>query len=216
MIAYASRGLSRSESRYPAHKLEFLALKWAVTEKFYDYLYGSDFTVVTDCNPLTYLLTSAKLDATSYRWLSALSTFTFKIIYRGGRLNADADGLSQRPHAEQVTDFLSLKEKERILKFTEQHREHPSCISIDQHSVQAICDRQQVYSSPNLDQVAALVQTLSINTDSLPDSFVNGLQFFSPAVPSFLKVKLLTNKEPIQSFSTSSLSWNEGKTHHHS
>ncbi len=32
VIAYASRGLSRSEARYPAHKLEFLALKWAITE----------------------------------------------------------------------------------------------------------------------------------------------------------------------------------------
>ncbi len=40
-IAYASRALSRSEAHYPAHKLEFLALKWAVTEKLYDYLYGN-------------------------------------------------------------------------------------------------------------------------------------------------------------------------------
>ncbi len=55
VIAYASRGLSASESRYPAHKLEFLALKWSVTEKFHDYLYGSSFTVITDNNPLTYI-----------------------------------------------------------------------------------------------------------------------------------------------------------------
>ena len=41
-IAFASRGLSKSERKYPAHKLEFLALKWAVTEKFSDYLYGTD------------------------------------------------------------------------------------------------------------------------------------------------------------------------------
>lgn len=75
VIAFASRGLSKSKSRYPAHKLEFLVLKWAVTEKFCDYLYGGSFTVVTDSNPLTYILTTAKLDATSYHWLSALSTF---------------------------------------------------------------------------------------------------------------------------------------------
>lgn len=43
VIAYASRSLSPAETRYPAHKLEFLALKWAVTEKFYDYLYGQVF-----------------------------------------------------------------------------------------------------------------------------------------------------------------------------
>lgn len=93
-IAFASRVLSRSEAKYPAHKLEFLALKWAVTEKFSDYLYGASFTVVTDSNPLTYILTSAKLDATSYRWLSALSTYSFKLQYRAGKQNVDADASS--------------------------------------------------------------------------------------------------------------------------
>ena len=53
VISYASRGLKRSEKNYPAAKLEFLALKWAVTEKLHDYLYGTTFTVVTDNNPLT-------------------------------------------------------------------------------------------------------------------------------------------------------------------
>lgn len=48
VIAYASRGLSKSERNYPAHKLEFLALKWAITEKFQDYLYGKKFTLITD------------------------------------------------------------------------------------------------------------------------------------------------------------------------
>ena len=36
VIAYASRSVSKSESNYPAHKLEFLALKWAVCEKFHE------------------------------------------------------------------------------------------------------------------------------------------------------------------------------------
>ena len=40
VIAYASRSVSKSESNYPAHKLEFLALKWAVCEKFHEYLCG--------------------------------------------------------------------------------------------------------------------------------------------------------------------------------
>ncbi len=34
VIAFASRGLTKSEARYPTHKLEFFALKWAVTGKF--------------------------------------------------------------------------------------------------------------------------------------------------------------------------------------
>ena len=45
MIAYASRGLNKSEKNYPAHKLEFLALKWAISEKFNDYLYGQSINI---------------------------------------------------------------------------------------------------------------------------------------------------------------------------
>lgn len=51
VIAFASRGLRKSEAKYPAHKLEFLALKWAVAAKFNNYLYGVDFAVVMDSNP---------------------------------------------------------------------------------------------------------------------------------------------------------------------
>lgn len=62
-VAYASRKLSPSEKGYPVHQFEFLALKWAVVDKFHDYLYGARFTVHTDNNPLTYVLTRAKLSA---------------------------------------------------------------------------------------------------------------------------------------------------------
>ena len=101
VIAYASRGLSKSEKNYPAHKLEFLALKWAVTEKFQDYLGTKEFRVVTDNNPLTYVLTSAKLDATSHRWVAALAAYSFDIVYRPGRNNADGDSLSWLPGLEE-------------------------------------------------------------------------------------------------------------------
>ena len=39
---------------------EFLALKWSVTERFHEYLYGGHFEVYTDNNPLTYILTTRK------------------------------------------------------------------------------------------------------------------------------------------------------------
>ena len=63
VIAYASRSVKPGERNYPAHKLEFLNLKWAVTEKFHDFLFGHDVHVFTDNNPLTYVLTTAMLDA---------------------------------------------------------------------------------------------------------------------------------------------------------
>ncbi|PIK36051.1 hypothetical protein BSL78_27116 [Apostichopus japonicus] len=79
-------------------KLEFLALKWAITEQFRDYLYyAPTFTVYTDNNPLTYILTSAKLNATGHRWVAELADYHFSIKYRPGKNNADADTLSRLP-----------------------------------------------------------------------------------------------------------------------
>ena len=79
--------LTKSERNYPVHKLEFLALKWAITDKFHEYLYGSQFQEYMDNNPLTYVLTMAKLDATGHRWV-ALSNYTFSKGHK------DADVLS--------------------------------------------------------------------------------------------------------------------------
>lgn len=196
VVAYASRGLSRSESRYPAHKLEFLALKWSVTEKLSDYLYGNQFTVVTDSNPLTYILTSAKLDATSYRWLAALSTFSFKLKYRAGKLNSDADGLSRRPHGELYDDSSSRKERDRIRQFTQHHLSDPDNIdAVNQEVVQAICERQLVYCANNGDFVndgsISLVESLATSVDAIPDSFEQEEQRGGlPIIPHLSEVDL--------------------------
>ena len=95
VVAYASRSLSPSEAKYPAHKLEFRALHWAITVKFRDYLYGHTVTAITDNNPLTYVLKSAKLDAHSHRWVSDLSLFNLDMQYRPGKSNGNADALSR-------------------------------------------------------------------------------------------------------------------------
>ena len=97
VISYASRSLTQAEQLFPAHKLEFLALKWAVTSKFKEYLYGTQqpFEVYTDNNPLTYVLSSAKLDATTQRWIADLASYDFSIHYRSGQHNTDADVLSR-------------------------------------------------------------------------------------------------------------------------
>ena len=76
VIAYASRNLSKSEKRYHSSKLEFLALKWSICEHFHKYLCGGKFEVYMDNNPLTYILTSAKLDATGQRWVTSLANYT--------------------------------------------------------------------------------------------------------------------------------------------
>ena len=67
VTVYASCTLSKSEKNYDAHKVEFLAIKWSLTGRFCEYLYGRHFEVYIDDNPLTYILTTAKLDVTGQR-----------------------------------------------------------------------------------------------------------------------------------------------------
>lgn len=109
-IAYASRGLRPTERNmlnYSSMKLEFLALKWAMTEKFREYLLGHKCVVYTDNNPLSHL-SSAKLAATEQRWAAQLASFDFEIKYRSGKSNTNADALSRQhpPGSQDVAAML--------------------------------------------------------------------------------------------------------------
>ena len=98
-IAFASRGLRGAEKNYSdlsSFKLELLALKWAVTEKFKPYTLGAHSVVYTDHNPLAHLKT-AKLGATEHRWVAQLAPFDMEVKYRPGSLNQCADALSRCP-----------------------------------------------------------------------------------------------------------------------
>ena len=68
LIAYASHVINETEQRYHSNQQEFLALRWAVTEQFHEYLSPyrknrNEFAVCMDNNPLTYIFSSANLDA---------------------------------------------------------------------------------------------------------------------------------------------------------
>ena len=67
-----------------------------MSDTFKEYLHGtSAFEVFTDNNSLTYVLTSAKLDAIAQRWITALALYNFEIYYKSGKHNVDADSLSR-------------------------------------------------------------------------------------------------------------------------
>ena len=92
--------MTETEQRYHSNKQEFLALKWAVTEQFHEYLspYGknrNEFVVRTDNNPLTYIFSSANLDAAGQRWVAQLASYNFALEYQKGKDNTVADFLSR-------------------------------------------------------------------------------------------------------------------------
>ena len=108
-IAYGSRALAPHEKNYHSTKLEFLALKWAVTEHLKEYLPYQSFLVRMDNNPLTYIMLTPNLDAMGHWWVSALAQFNFELEYQKGHDNMVADVLSQ------VTTQLDLDTVKSIL-----------------------------------------------------------------------------------------------------
>ena len=95
VISYASQSLSKSESKYPIHKLEFLCLKWAIMDQFQGYLFGNTFDVYTDNSPLTYVLSTAKLDAMGHRWIAGLANYNFHIHFKCRKSYVATDALSR-------------------------------------------------------------------------------------------------------------------------
>ena len=99
LVAYASQTMNKTEQQYHSNKQEFLALKWAVMEQFHEYLtpYGknkNEFVVHTDNNPLTYIFSSAHLDAAGHKWVASLADYNFSLEYQKGKDNTVADFLS--------------------------------------------------------------------------------------------------------------------------
>ena len=88
-VAHGSWVLSMHKKNYHSTKLEFLALKWAVTEHFKEYLLYQPLLVKTDNNPLTYIMSTPNLDATGHHWVSALAKYDFQLEYQKGRDNAE-------------------------------------------------------------------------------------------------------------------------------
>ena len=114
-IAYASRVMNETEQRYHSNKQEFLALKWAVTEQFHEYLSPyrknrNKFVVRMDYNPLTYIFSSANLDAAGQQWVARLASYNFSLEYQKGKDNTVANFLSQmneRLPEEEVQEYLN-------------------------------------------------------------------------------------------------------------
>jgi hypothetical protein len=96
VIAYVSRSNNNAEAQYSSYKGECLAAIWAISH-FRCYLYGNEFLLVTNHQPLKWLMESDKLIGKLARWALMLMEDDFKVVHRAGMVNMDADGLSRNP-----------------------------------------------------------------------------------------------------------------------
>ena len=100
-VAFASRSLTKTERRYAQIDKEALSIVWGV-KRFHVYLFGRQFTLLTDHKPLTSIfhpekgvpaMTAARLQ----RYAMFLAGFDYKIEYKSTTKHCNADGLSRLP-----------------------------------------------------------------------------------------------------------------------
>ena len=90
IVSFGSRTLVGAEANY--HSSKFLAQKWAVWERFRDYLwYSPRFNYYTDFNPIAYLKRSSKVNDTGQMWINELGDFNFTVHYKPEEENIVVD-----------------------------------------------------------------------------------------------------------------------------
>ena len=99
-ISFASRFLAEFEQKYSINELELVAVIWAV-ENFRNYVYGTEFEIVSDHRALLSVLKDNRGNKTFSsrltRWVDRLLPFQFKIVHTPGRTMGMADYLSRHP-----------------------------------------------------------------------------------------------------------------------
>ena len=95
-VAYASRKLFPRERKYSVIEKECLALVWAL-KVFHEYLFGQEFVVETDHQPLSWLGWMRNSNAQLTRWSLQIQPYRMTMRDRSGPQNGNADGLSRPP-----------------------------------------------------------------------------------------------------------------------
>ena len=179
-IACASRIMNETEQRYHSNKQEFLALKWAVAEQFHEYLspYGknrNEFVVRTDNNPLTYIFSTANLDAAGQRWVAHLTSYNFALEYQKGKDNTVADFLSR------MDDHLPEGEVQDYLNKIP----YPGVKAVLDNAITPLTDRAEIGLRPNF------------NCQTVPQEGTIGAKLARLATTNVTDWKLEQKEDPI-------------------
>ncbi|XP_036142141.1 uncharacterized protein LOC118645372 [Monomorium pharaonis] len=172
-LAFASRTLNKAETRYSTTEKELLAIVWA-TKHFRQYLYGKKFTIVTHHKPLVWLMNVKDPNSRLMRWRLKLEEFDYEIVYKPGKTNTNADGLSRIP-VNAIDSYLSDEDIEHILSdIIKEKREIkiafnkdpvPGWLNIDPKSV-------------SLENLLTLISPIIEDTNADPDKWT--LYFIGP------------------------------------
>jgi hypothetical protein len=120
-VAYASRTLSNAKNNYSTTEKELLAIVWGCRQ-YRRYLFGRKFTIVTDHQPLTCDFDVKDPSSRLVKWRLKLAEFDYRVVYKPGIRNTNADELSIMNTAEvnpvAETSTVLTEEEKKIAKIS--------------------------------------------------------------------------------------------------
>lgn len=111
-IMFASSTLTPTQCNYPQVDREALAIIFGIS-RFYKYLWGRQFTIVTDCSAVQRILHPSKslpsrTGSRLQNWASILQGFDYNIVHRKAEEMAVPDALSRLPAKSTLSEYASF------------------------------------------------------------------------------------------------------------
>jgi hypothetical protein len=152
LCACISRSLNKHEKNYPSYKGELLPLTWAV-KTFRQHLHGTHFTIVTDHQPLLWLMKARDLTGQYSRWQMMLQEYDFAVIHRPGVKHNNADVLSRFPQKSEIDQSGARLDHEVIMMSVQKHIDDFCPRFRDLMDVGSVYVDRDTYSLPPQDRI---------------------------------------------------------------
>lgn len=195
-VAYASRTLSDTETKYSTVERELLCLLWAC-KHFRPYLFGRRFKIYTDHRPLTWLFSLKDPSSKLARWKIKLQEFDFEVIYKKGSQNVVADALSRiTAHPMTIqgtskeTDNASIVPQVDDIDFENALRDLTDNPNIEPNNevineiIQDLENIDQADTNPNDEQSDTLTQTAHTNANDEPTKSIEIIESIVNSKPN--------------------------------
>lgn len=184
-VAYASRTLNESEINYSTIEKELLAVVWA-TKYFRPYLFGRRFTIVSDHKPLQWLFSLKEPNSKLIRWRLRLEEYDYKIVYKKGKCNKNADALSRiELNTNELENYIQTFNKE----MTVQNDTESMQVNLDEAEVIEIPDddNETVHTNQSenlIVEIPIIDKPLNVNSNQIIFQYV----YHSPIKPKIIKI----------------------------
>lgn len=199
-VAYFSKALTPTESRYTSYEFETMALVESL-KRFYYYLLNRKFTVFTDCRSLEQTKKKRVLNDRVARWWMEIQAFDFDMKYRPGAQMSHADCLS-RCMSDEVedsegedsykiseSDSNEEEDKKKVLKMSKEPVDWIVALQLRDETIEEIKNILSGSETVMSDKLKEIKNSYSLKAGKIYKKTDEGLKFYVPKGVRFYVVQ---------------------------